>query len=98
MVAQQEMSPFPNAQPRSGLIMPTSSAPLTGSAMQIDYGTNVCSGAEPLSAAAHLGEVTGRLARLTGERQVDLRVPGVGTWSFRCLAAHWDINTTQSRM
>ena len=78
--------------------MSPSSAPLTGSAMQIDYGTNVCSGAEPLSAAAHLGEVTGRLARLTGERQVDLRVPGVGTWSFRCLAAHWDINTTQSRM
>ena len=98
MVAQQETGPFPKVQQRSGLIMPTSSAPLTGSAMQIDYGTNVCSGAEPLSAAAHLGEVTGRLARLTGERQVDLRVPGVGTWSFRCLAAHWDINTTQSRM
>ena len=71
MVAQQEMSPFPNAQPRSGLIMLTSFAPLTGSAMQNNDGTNVCSGAEPLSAAAHLGEVTGRLARLTGERQVD---------------------------
>ena len=85
MVPQQETGPFPKVQQPSDLIMLTSFAPLTGSAMQINDVTNTCTGTERLSAAAHLGEVASRLAQLTGERQVDLRVPGGDVWSFRCL-------------